>query len=215
MIKFQGPRTQSRWMTMNQMMRRIFSLLLLCLAFSCAVLVAAPPPVPRKAPSFAIQTAPQEYLWLNQYAGRTVILAFILTDCSHCQYTTGLLNAIQKDYADKGVQVIESAIDSMSALHIPDFIAKFKPAFPVGYDEQSYAATFLGYAANDPMFAPQIVFIDRDGMIQQQFGGDDPRLLKEVQNKTLRDALDQTLKAGQGAATKKQPTATRPSAPKQ
>jgi peroxiredoxin len=161
---------------------------------------AAGPEIPRKAAEFAVQTAPQKYIWLRDYAGKTVVLAFILTDCSHCQFTTGLLNGIQKDYAAQGVQVVESAIDTMSALHIPAFVAKFKTTFPVGYNEQSYAAKFLGYPENDPMFMPQIVFIDRGGTIRVQFAGDDPGFLEPVQDKTLRGALDKTLKEGQTAA---------------
>jgi len=175
--------------------------------------IAAGPEIPRNAPEFAIQTGQQKYIWLNQYAGKTVILAFILTDCSHCQFTTGLLNGIQKDYAVRGVDVVESAIETMSALHIPDFVAKLKTTFPVGYNELTYAAKFLGYPENDPMLMPQIVFIDRTGVIRAQFAGDDPRLLKDVQDKTLRDTLDQTLKEAQPAQKKGQ-TAIRPSAPK-
>jgi hypothetical protein len=181
------------------------------LLFSSLV-CAAGPEVPRKAADYGIQTAPEKYIWTNQYAGKTVVLAFILTDCSHCQFTTGILNAIQKDYADRGVQVLESAINPMSALHIPDFVAQFKPAYPIGYNDQGYAAKFLGYPENDPMFMPQIVFIDRTGTIRAQFAGDDMKLLKEVQDKTLRGALDQTLTAAPSTQKKGQ-TAIRPSAP--
>lgn len=192
----------------------VSALLQICFGLSCLPLQAGGSPVPRKAPAFAVQTAPERYIWLSDYVGRPVILAFILTDCTHCQYTTGLLSAIQRDYADRGVQVIESAIDSMSALRIPEFLKKLNPPFPVGYNEQSYAAIFLGYGEKDPMFAPQLVFIDRTGMIRAQFGGDDPKLLKEVQDKTLRETLDETLKAGgqEQPATKKGPATSRPPA---
>jgi peroxiredoxin len=177
------------------------------------VLFAAGPEVPRKAPEFAIQTGPEKYIWLNEFEGKTLVLAFILTNCSHCQFTTRLLNDIQKDYADRGVQVLETAIDPMSSLHIPDFVAKFKTPFPVGYNEQSYAAKFLGYPEHDPLLMPQIAFIDRNGMIRAQFAGDDTRLLTDAQDKTLRDTLDQTIKDGQPAQKKGQ-TAPRPSTPK-
>ncbi len=185
---------------------------LVCLGLLSLTLWAGGSPVPRKAPAFGIQTAPEKYIWLSDYSGRPVILAFILTDCTHCQYTTGLLGKIQRDYADSGLQVIESAIDTMSALHIPEFLKKLNPPFPVGYNDQDYAATFLGYGATDPMFAPQIVFIDKAGMIRAQFGGDDPKLLKEVQDKTLRETLDQMLKPV-GQENKKGPAASRPPAP--
>jgi len=179
---------------------RLMSALLAGALFCGSTTAAGPAPVPRKAPAFAVQTAPEHYIWLSEHSGQTVILAFILTDCKHCTFTTGLLNAIQRDYAGKGVQVLASAIDTMSALHIPEFLKKTNPAFPVGYDDQNYAAVFLGYGEKDPMFAPQIVMIDRNGMIRAQFGGDDPKMLENVQDKTLRDALNETLKAGGAAA---------------
>ena len=142
-----------------------------------------------------------------------MILTFILTDCSHCQFTTVLLNGIQKDYAGRGVQVVESAIEPMSSLHIPDFVAKLKAAFPVGYNELTYTAKFLGYPDADSLSVPQIMFIDRTGTIRAQFAGDDARLLQEVQDRTLRDALDRTINDAEPAQKKGQ-TANRPSAPK-
>ena len=72
---------------------------------------AQEPKVPRPAGDIGIQTGPGQYIWLSQYEGKTCILAFILTTCPHCQFTTGILNRIQKDYADRGVQVIESAVE--------------------------------------------------------------------------------------------------------
>jgi hypothetical protein len=55
----------------------------------------------------------------------------------------------------------------MSSLHIPDLVAKFKTTFPVGYNEQTYAAKFFGHPENDP----QIVFLDRTGVIRAQICG--------------------------------------------
>jgi len=155
---------------------------------------AQEPHVPRKASDIGIQTGTDKYLWLSEQSGKTVVLAFILTTCPHCQFTIGLLNKIQKDYADKGVLVMASAIEPMSSLHIPDFQKQFHVQFPVGYNEQSYVTKFLGRAENDPMFMPQLVFVDRSGVIQAQFAGDDAALGKDIQEKTLREALDKTLR---------------------
>jgi peroxiredoxin len=166
--------------------------------------------VPRKATDFAIQTAPGKYLWLSDYAGKTVILAFILTTCPHCQFTTGILSKIQKDYADRGVVVLESAIEPMSSLHIPEFVQKMGVSFPVGYNEQSYAGKFLGSAENEPMLMPQVVFIDAKGMIRAQYSGDDPGFVNGIQETTLRGKLDEILK-GQFAV---RPTARKGATPK-
>src|ERR1700679_3649707 len=120
------------------------------ISFLISVCLASAAGVPRKATDFAIQTGQDKYTWLNEYAGKTVIVAVILTTCPHCQFTTGILNQIQKDYASRGVQVIPTAIEPMSSLHIPDFVKKLGVIFPVGYDEQNYAGKFLGKEENEP-----------------------------------------------------------------
>jgi peroxiredoxin len=170
----------------------------LLLLVSLAIPAAAQqqPVVPRKAENIGIQTGPGKYLWLSDYSGKTCIMAFILTSCPHCQYTTGILNRIQYDYAAKNVQVIASAIEPMSSLNIPEFREKFQPAFPVGYNEQSYIAKFLGLGANDPMMMPQLAFVDRNGIIRVQISGDDAGMKDEIQEKTLRDAVEKTIAAG-------------------
>jgi thiol-disulfide isomerase/thioredoxin len=177
-------------------MKRALSILAIFALALSAQQPAPQPKVPRKAGDIGIQVAQEKYLWLSEYSGKTVIMAFILTTCPHCQYTTGILNKIQKEYAGKGVQVIESAIEPMSSLHIPDFKKQFQTEFPVGYNEQSYVAKFLGYPENDPMFVPQIVFVDRTGTIRAQLTGESPEMAKDTQEKGLREVLERTIKEG-------------------
>ncbi|HKD07423.1 MAG TPA: TlpA disulfide reductase family protein [Bryobacteraceae bacterium] len=172
---------------------------ILALSLLWLTAIAQEPRVPRQAEDIGIQTGPEKYLWLSQYRGKTCVLAFILTTCPHCQFTTGILNRIQNDYKNRDVQVMASAIEPMSSLNIPDFQKKFLPAFPVGYNDQSYVAKFLGRGPSDPMMVPQLAFVDRNGVIRAQFAGDDPALANNIQEKSLRDALDRTIKEGQTA----------------
>ena len=67
-----------------------------------------------------------------------------MTTCPHCQYTTGILNKLQKEYAARGVQVLATAIEAMSSLHVADFKKQFQTQYPVGYNDQKYVAKFLG-----------------------------------------------------------------------
>jgi len=181
------------------MKRAILALLFVLLTMVGLAALAQEPRVPRQADDIGIQISPEKYLWLSQYRGKTCILAFILTTCPHCQFTTGILSRIQNDYKNRDVQVMASAIEPMSSLNIPDFQKKFLPAFPVGYNEESYVAKFLGRGPSDPMMVPQLAFVDRNGVIRAQFAGDDPALGNNIQEKSLRDALDRTIKEGQTA----------------
>src|SRR5207244_7918134 len=68
-------------------MRKPTSLALLCLV---APMTQAAN-LPRPGSDFAINLAPGKQLQLSQYQGHPVVLAFILTYCSHCQKSIGFL----------------------------------------------------------------------------------------------------------------------------
>ena len=44
------------------------------------------------------------------------------------------------------------------------------------------------------MFVPQLVFVDKNGMVRAQFTGESPAMEKDVQEKNLRETLDKILK---------------------
>jgi hypothetical protein len=172
------------------MFRLLAALLLLSL------FATAQQPVPRKAPDLAVQVGEDKFTWLSERAGKTRIVAVIMTTCPHCQYTTGVLNKIQKDYAARGVEILATAIEAMSSLHVDDFKKQFHPQFTLGYNDQKYVAKFLGLPENDPLFVPQLVFVDKAGMIRAQFTGDDPAMEKSIQDKSIRETLEKVLKEG-------------------
>jgi peroxiredoxin len=162
-----------------------------------ATLGDANPQLPRKAMPFGIQTGPDKYIWLSEYEGKTCVVAFILTTCPHCQFTTGVLNRLQVEFANRGVQFVESAAEPMAGLHIAEFQSKFHPAFPVGYNDQGYIAKFLGLPEDSPMLFPAIAIIDKRGMIRVQLSGEDKSMQKDIQEKSLREAIERTMGAGQ------------------
>ncbi len=166
-----------------------------CALFLFALILPAQPlAAPRKAPDLAIQVGEDKFTWLSEYSGKTRVVAVFMTTCPHCQFTTGILNKLQKEYAARGVQVLATAIEAMSSLHVADFKKQFQTQFPVGYNDQKYVAKFLGLPENDPMFVPQLVFVDKNGMIRAQFTGDSSAMEKEVQEKSLRETLEKILK---------------------
>ena len=176
-------------------MIRVLSVLVFASTALFAQTAASTPKIPRPAGNFAIQTAPEKYTWLSEFQGKTCLLAIIETTCPHCQFTTGILNKIQSEYAAKGVTVIASAIEPMSSLHIPNFRMQFQPKFTVGYNEEPYVAKFLGLPENAPFFVPQIVIIDKAGVIRAHLTGDSPEMVQDSQEKNMRALLDKVLAA--------------------
>ena len=102
------------------------------------------------------------------------MLAFILADCPHCQAAVKILSDLQKTYGDRGLQVVGAVFNENAPKLVPDFI-RYKPAFPVGYAARSEVVGYLNGA--DPvaeLWVPVVVFIDRKGVVRNQYLGDDP-----------------------------------------
>lgn len=149
--------------------------------------------LPRPAPNFTINIIGGQDIKVSQYKGKVCVLAFILTTCPHCQKTVGLLSAIQKEYGPRGVQVIASAIEDMAKMNVPDFIKRFAPPFPVGFNTQTEADGFLQNPVIYRLYMPQLVFMDREGNIRAQHPGED-RAFWDDQDKHIRDQIDALLK---------------------
>jgi peroxiredoxin len=142
-------------------------------ALVCLALPAYCQDVPRRAPDFTIQRVGQPDLHLRSYRGKVVVLAFLNTGCSHCQHFAGQLAVYQKDYAAKGVQVLAVVFDNEAKTGLATFRDKYVKGFPVGWSDEYNVFTWLGLPVDQGGFVPIVAFIDRKGMIQGQYMGDD------------------------------------------
>src|SRR5580765_3538585 len=149
-----------------------------------ALLAAAQ--IPRPAGDVTINLNGGRRQQLSAYKGKPVVLAFILTSCSHCQFTTGLLSKLQAEYGPRGLQVIESAIDQGAEAFVPRFIQTFNPPFPVGFNDYTVAQDFTQHSPAKVMSMPLVVFVDRQWNIVAQFEGGDPEMAQGVQEQNLR-----------------------------
>jgi peroxiredoxin len=160
--------------------------------------------LPRPSPDFAINLGQGKQVRISQYKGKTVVVAFILTYCSHCQKAIGVLSKMQREYASRGLQVLASATEDMAAAALPGFLRQFDPPFPVGINTTN---EFIAYMQHPPMlqlYMPGLVFIDKNGTIVDQYEGRDPFLEETNVEKNLRAKLEQML-TPPAAAPKKAP----------
>ena len=152
-------------------MRRLAYLLLL---LGAASVPGRPDETARPSPPFTILRPNGPAVRLSQYRGKVVAVAFIQTECPHCQQLTTELNLIAAEYKDRGVQILECAFDVNAAAALPRFLERFKPPFPVGYSTTAAVMAYLQYTIIDPrpMTVPQMVFLDRTGVIRAQYAGE-------------------------------------------
>jgi len=145
--------------------------------------------VPRQSPNLVINLSPNKQVRLSDYRGKTVVLAFILTYCSHCQAVVRGLIKDQEELGPKGLQVVAAAIEDMAATAVPGFIRQFAPSFPVGYSTNKEAINYLQHPPMMGFYMPALVFIDKDGVIRFQCEGRDPLLNLATQEKGVRDKI--------------------------
>ena len=145
------------------------------------------------APAFTLTTLDGQPGALSQYKGHPVVLAFILTYCSHCQMTMGVLSKLQKEYGPRGLQVLASAVEQNAQMALPNFIRNFEPPFPVGYNTGASADTFLHPTGKLPLM-PLLGFIDKQGFLRAQHEGEEPFFNDLEQN--LRRQIEALFQAG-------------------
>ena len=122
--------------------------------------------VPRPAPDLKIVEATGKTTRLSSFRGRVVLLAFISTQCPHCQHASGLFEQLSHEFAGT-LQVAEVAAfgDTSDAAA---FGKRLGLTFPVGIGTSEAAHDFLGLARGARVGTPQVVVIDRRGVIRAQ-----------------------------------------------
>jgi len=164
--------------------------------------IASAADVLRPSPDFAINMIGGQHIQLSEYKGKICALAFILTTCPHCQKTVGYLSEMQTEYGPQGLQVVASAIEDMAKMNVPDFVKRFQPPFPVGFNTQNDVDAYLQHPVIFRLLMPQLVFIDRQGTIRAQYEGDD-KFFDEDQDKHLREQIEALLKDAPAAHKKR------------
>jgi peroxiredoxin len=162
--------------------------------------------VPRPSPEFAIKIGEGKQILVSQYKGQVCIVAFILTYCSHCQKTVKVLGTMYKEFNPQGLQIVASAIEDMAAMNVPDFVRNFQPPFQVGFNDHNAVLEYLQHPAMFKLLMPQLVFIDRQGIIRAQYSGDN-KFFGDDLEKNMREQISVLLK--EEPASPKKPASTR------
>lgn len=172
------------------MLRKIAGLAA-CAALLAVFLEAAQ--APRRSPEFGISLPNGKQVLLSQHRGKVVALMFILTHCPHCQQTVETMKKLQAEYGPRGFQVLATATEPMASMHVPDFIKRFRPNFPLGFNDRNQMVSYLQLNPEMRLTMPRLALVDRKGTIRAQYAGDDPFLGKD-QEANLRAKIGELLK---------------------
>lgn len=194
-------------MSMPKIIVPVLVLLLLAAAF------AMPPYVtPHKSPEFAISNPSDpsaKTTLLSSLKGKVVVLDFWFIQSDHCLRVAKMLNKLNSELAPRGFQALGVVFDppnvrgESAGRLIQPTVNYLKLGYPVGYASKTVVDTYLGRTANQILSIPQIVVIDRAGMIRAISGTRvDPTLEDES---SLRSLLDALLKESPGPPSQHHP----------
>ncbi|HEU4477118.1 MAG TPA: redoxin family protein [Pyrinomonadaceae bacterium] len=162
---------------------------------------AALPEMPANVTQADLRTVDGETLRLSSHAGKVVVIDLWATWCSPCRKEIPQLVQFNKDYKDRGVEVIGLTTEDpqAAAQKVRDFANEFHIDYTLGWAGAAAAALMQG---NNNI--PQKFVITRDGRLLKRFIG------YNAQNGAaqLREAVDQALRLGIGeqASTELKPS---------
>jgi peroxiredoxin len=126
--------------------------------------------LPRPALDYVISLPDGQTTSVSKYKGKVIAVEFLLTTCPHCQKTSRALTQATKKFGPKGFQALGVAINPNP--EVPKFIQDFGVNYPVGTGPRETVYSFLQHSLMSPnLMMPQLVFIDKSGMIRAQYDG--------------------------------------------
>jgi peroxiredoxin len=161
-------------------------------------LFAVPVPsgrVPRRAPNLTYYDASGKVIALSNFAGKVVVIEFLFIGSVHCGAVAQTLSRLNRELGSRGFQALGvafSAPGSMAdAAAVETFLQSYQLAIPVGYTSKENVDNFLSRGPSDVLNIPQVVVIDRAGVIRAQSGNrpGNPKLENEASLRALLDGL--------------------------
>jgi peroxiredoxin len=152
------------------------------------------PAVPRPAPDFTIQFPGGQTTQLSSFRGKVVALEFLYTTCPHCQHASQVFSKLYTEYGSRGFQPVGVAFNEMSNMLVPDFVKQNNVNYPVGFSLREPVMNFMGVSAVERFVVPQIVWIDRKGMVRSQTPalGDEKMLSENYWREMIESLLKET-----------------------
>jgi peroxiredoxin len=188
--------------------------LMILLIVTTVPLALPAPSLPRKSPDFSINEPGGKTTMLSAFKGRVVVIEFLFLGSQHCMRVALTMNKLYSELGARGLQPVGIAFGpNADAANTYLVSQSFKLKFPFGYTNDKDVDTYLGRTGAEVLNIPQIVVIDRAGMIRAQSGGrpGDPKLENEDSLRSLLDTLlkenpstDGAVKSHPASATKNQ-----------
>lgn len=126
-------------------------------------------PVPREAPALTVTDLMGQKQDLSQFKGDVVVIEFMLIRCKGCLQMAKTINKLHGEMANRGFQPVSVVFDDdVTDPVIRDLANLLKLDYPVGYTTSEDVDRYLARPLSVRFQVPQLVVIDRAGVIRAQ-----------------------------------------------
>ena len=126
-------------------------------------------PILRDSPEFTIVDPSGSTTPLSSFKGQVVVIEFLLYRCPSCLRVAQTINKLHGEMADRGFRPIGIVFDDgVTEQVVRDLARLLKLDYPVGYTTSDQVDRYLGRAMMIRFQVPQVVVIDRSGVIRAQ-----------------------------------------------
>lgn len=131
----------------------------------------------KRAPGFSLADSKFHQHDTQDYRGKVLLVDFMLTTCPTCARLADALVQVKKKYADKiGIFSIVTLPDNFNTAD--SFSLQHGFTWPILFDSGQVMASYLNITpANPKVQFPHLFIIDGTGMIRNDFGETDDKLL--------------------------------------
>lgn len=172
------------------------ALVIFTVLLATSVIAAGPSFVPRPSPEFTISPPSGKSVLLSSLKGKVVVMEFFPLQSNHCIRVATMLNKLNTEMGNHDFQALGVVFDPPNVQDtrgrlIGPAADYFKLTYPVGYASKSDVDGYLDRKRQEILNIPQIIVIDRKGIIRAASGGagGDPRLEDEGSLRSLIENL--------------------------
>jgi peroxiredoxin len=149
--------------------------------------------IPRPAPDFPIPLTNGQTLRTADFKGKVVVVEFLLTTCPGCQNAAAILSRLQAEFGPARFQVIGVAVNEGAERLVNGFQSQYAQNFPIGVRTIDHSRAYLQIPIMNRLLFPQMVFIDKNGVIREQHGGANDEVFFSNEDKNIRDIVTRLL----------------------
>lgn len=140
------------------------------LALAVAALAGADP---RPAQPFDVPGYDGRRATLEELKGGPSALMFFSTDCPHCQRTSERLAPVYKALRTVGFKMVGLSLNETDNGGLRLFAERHDAEYPLALSSRNEFSRITGISVMTRIYYPYILFLDQDGVIQEEYQGTD------------------------------------------